>query len=179
MSTSDADADSLLSRFPGPVTLYPSYGKLLKPVVICLVFAAVGWLQIRDGTHPIWGWLTAIFFGVGTVVIALQLLPGANSLTLDAKGFETRVFFLRRIRSQWQNVTNFIAKPALPPAPQDMKLVWYNDSQWNGWWLARKETAMLGYNASLGGSYGQLSADTLADLMIRWQRRAQAHSSPT
>lgn len=177
MSDDDAEAYSLLSRFPGPVTLDPSYGRLLKPVLIGLAFAAIGWFLIRDGAHPIWGWFTASFFGIGTVTIAVQLLPGANSLTLDAEGFETRVFFFRRIRSQWQNVTNFIAKPGLPPAPQDIKFVWYNDTQWDGWWLARKETAMLGYNASLGGNYGRLSAEALADLMIRWQELAQANSS--
>jgi hypothetical protein len=148
----------------------------MKPVVIGLFFAMVGWFQIRDGSHPVWGWFGVIFFGIGAVAIVIQLLPGANSLVLDAEGFERRVFFFRRIRSQWRNVTNFRAKPGLPPAPQDLKFVWYNDAQWNGWWLARKGTALLGYNASLGGAYG-ISAEALADVMIGWQKQALANSS--
>ena len=54
------------------------------------------------------GWAVLIFFGVGTIVSTVMLMPGAGGLTLDRDGFTTTSLF-RANRSRWQNVTGFQA----------------------------------------------------------------------
>lgn len=160
----------VLSRFPGPVTLYPSRARQIKALAGGALFAVMGGILIatEDGLA---GWLCIALSGIGTIVAAISMLPGANSLTLDKDGFNSTALFRIRNRSRWQDVTNFQALAAFPPAPADVKLVWYNDSQWNGWKLAKFDTAMFGYNAMLGDTYG-MSAEELAQLMAQWRNRA-------
>ncbi len=174
-----APVENLLSQFPGPVTLYPSRTKWAILAAASLMFVMIGILFILDDT-ALWGWVDLVFSGACLLVSAVRLLPGAASLTLDAGGFEERTLFFRLPRARWRNITN-IEADAAPAARSDVKLVRYNDTQPTGSWLeARRETAMLGYNAALADTYG-LSAEDLADLLVRWQQQALAaerHSEP-
>jgi hypothetical protein len=61
----------------------------------------------------------------------------------------------------------------MPFSSAKQKFACYNDIQWNGWSLARKERAKLGDNAGVGNTYG-LSAEGRVDLMTRWQQPALA-----
>ena len=170
-SSSNSRVEYFLSRFPQPVTLYPSTMKWVRLATGSALLTAVG--GFLDKSHSTWAWFAFSFFALCTVLFTVQLLPGAGSFKLNVDGFESRALFLRRNRSLWRNVTNIKAVSALSPAPARTKIVWYNDTQWNGWWLARRETAMLGYNTGLADTYG-LSAEELVDLMTRWQERALA-----
>jgi hypothetical protein len=166
-----ARVEELLSRFPGPVTLYPSHEKWTVLAGLSLIFVIVGGLLILND-HITWGRIDVVFFSVCLLLSVMRLLPGAASLTLDTDGFEERALFLRRVQAQWPNVTS-IQADAAPSARSGMKRVWYNDTDWSGSWLAGKEAAPPGCNAGLIRTYG-LSAEEFADLMAQWQQRTLA-----
>ncbi|HLG85291.1 MAG TPA: hypothetical protein VKY22_30195 [Bradyrhizobium sp.] len=166
-----APVEELLSRFPGPITLYPPREKWALLAAGSLPFVVIGGVLILDGDdHALWGWIAVIFFSIGLLVAATRLLPGAAALTLDAGGFAERALFVQRARARWRDVTD-IRADASPAARADRKLVGYNDSGWKGSWLAGTHAALPGCNAALADTYG-LSADDLAELMIRWQQQA-------
>lgn len=160
----------VLTQFPGPVTLSVPRKIQIRPLVGATSLNAIALAMLHQDSSSRLAWLALAFFGIGAIVLVVAMLPGATSLTLDRDGFVAKEAFIRN-RSRWQNVTNFVAAPARPPAPQDIKLVWFNDTQWQKWKLARMETAALGYNAALPATYG-LPAEDLANLMARWRDRA-------
>jgi hypothetical protein len=160
-------ADEILSKFPGPVVLYPSRKKLILMLLGSAVFVAGGISMVTSGAGM--GWLVAVFFGLCLVVFVVMLLPGAASLALDRDGFEITSLY-RRHRTAWQNATGFEAA-SLPVVPPGRKMVVYNDGKMAGKSVARLNVAMVGRNAGLPDSYG-LAADDLADLMNRWRARA-------
>jgi hypothetical protein len=176
-SPSDSPVDAVVSRFSQPVTLSPSLAKWALPAALSMLLT-IGCLLMANGNAPAsWAWPVSIFFGIGTLLFVLQLVPGAGSLTLDADGFETRLFYFFRNRSRWKNVAHIkVATPALPLASAKVKFVWFNDSRWNGRWFTPKESSVSGYDAGLGDTYG-LSAEALADLMNRWREQALAAGS--
>ena len=163
-------SDAILVRFPGPVTLYPSRRKWLLVFAGCALFAVGGFWMIKDGDP--WGWLVLIFFGLGVLVAAVAMLPGAGALTLDAEGFEAANLF-RRHRTRWQDTTGFQAA-RIPPAQQ--KLVIYDDVTQSTKTVAQINVGIVGRNAALPDTYG-LSAAHLAQLMAQWRERALAQGA--
>jgi hypothetical protein len=161
---SKTSAADILARFPGPVTLHPSLRKWGLIFAGCAVFAIAGQAMIRDGALT--GWFVLIFFGLGTLLAALAMLPGAAALTLDATGFEVTSFY-RRSRTRWQDATDFIAT-RIPPAR--LRFVLFNDAAHAGT-LSRINAAMIGRNGAIPDTYG-LRADDLAQLMAQWRDRA-------
>ncbi len=138
MWSSDSRVDAILSRFPGPVTLYPSRTKWLLILLGCGLFAAIGYWMISDGDRR--GWFVLIFFGAGSIAAAMMLLPGAGALTLDRDGFRAATLF-RGSLSRWQDVTGF-ESASVPPANQ--KLVVYDDINVTGRKLAKFNVALVG-----------------------------------
>jgi hypothetical protein len=167
---SNLQATDVLIQFPGPVTLSAPRKIQIRPLVISALFTAMALAQVHEHSSSKLAWFSLIFFGFGTIAFVVAMLPRATTLTLDQDGFVATRAFVRN-RSRWQDVTNFVASPALPPAPSDVKIVWFNDTQWQKWKLARMETKMLGYNAALPATYG-FPAEDLANLMARWRDRA-------
>ena len=166
MQSSAFEARQLLSRFPGPVTLSASRAKFLLVLLTSLPFAAGGyWLASRGDPK---GWLLLVFSGLCSVLAALQLLPGSNTLTLDGAGFEVKAWSLRR-RTRWRDVTGFEARP-VPQAP--IQRVFYFNTNLRTSMLAKINVMTLGSNAALPDTYG-LAANDLARLMTVWQDRAQ------
>lgn len=166
-----APVEELLSRFPGPITLYPPREKWAMLAAGSLAFAMIGgFLILDDNAQTLLGWIDVLFFGACLLVSAIKLLPGAAALTLDISGFEENTLFLLRARTQWRNVTD-IKADAAPAARSGMKRVWYNDTASKGHGPAGKQAAPPGCNAGLTDTYG-LSAEELADLMVRWQQQA-------
>jgi hypothetical protein len=161
----EADAAEIPARFPGPVTLYPSRKKWLLVFAGSALFAVGGAWMIRSGDGR--GWLGVIFFGLGALVAAVQLLPGAGALMLDRDGFEVASLF-RRHRTRWQDAAGFIAA-RLPRARQ--KMVAYDDATLGTTSLTKFNVSVIGRNAALPDTYG-FSADDLAQLMARWRERA-------
>jgi hypothetical protein len=169
--SSDAGLDAVLTRFPGPVALYPSRRKWALVLIGCGLFAAGGVWMIED-KNP-WGWFVLIFFFIGAVVAAAALMPGAGALTLDGSGFEIKNLFRRR-RMRWQDATDFEAA-VIPPA--GTKLVVFNDIKTKDQAISNLNAAIAGRNGALPDTYG-LSADDLARVMTRWRERASGASEP-
>ena len=167
MRSSDLKADLILSRFPGPVTLYPSRRKWLLVLLGCALFTAGGIVMVSRAAGG--GWFVAVFFAVGAIVAALMLLPGAGALALDADGFQATKLF-RRHRTRWQDVTGFAAVKILPSM---QKMVVFDDIKMTGRTIAKLDAAITGHNAGLPDTYG-LSGDDLARLMTQWRQRAAA-----
>ena len=166
MQSSDTQADLIVSRFPGPMTFYPSRKKWLGFMLIGVVFAVGGYLMISDGDQL--GWFGLIFFGAGALVSAVMLLPGAVGLMLDADGFQITSLF-RRHRSRWRDVKGF--EPVSIPRSRQ-KLVGFDDIAVTGN-LAKMSVEISGHNAALPDTYG-LSVDDLVRLMTLWRGRAVA-----
>jgi hypothetical protein len=165
MWSSDSRVDVILSRFPGPATLYPSRMKWLLVLLIGVLFAVVGYWMVSDGDRR--SWFVLVFFAAVSIVAAVMLLPGAGGLTLDRNGFRATSLF-RSSSSRWQDVTGF--EPAsIPPSLQ--KLVVYDDINLTGRKIANLNVALVGRNAALPDTYG-LSPDDLARLMMLWRDRA-------
>ena len=167
MQSPHSQVDLILSRFPGPVTLYPSRIKWLLVLLGCGLFTVAGLWIVSQGTPS--GWFPLGFFGSGSVVAALMLLPGAGALTLDGDGFRVTSLF-RSGSSRWQDVTGF-ESVSLPRSSQ--RLVGYDNINMAGWKLAKLNVAITGRNCALSDTYG-LSADDLAWLMTLWRDRAVA-----
>jgi len=189
VETHDDRVAAILARFPGPVTLNVSRRKWLWFLVIGLTFAAMGgWMIVEPalfetrivslgvrGMIPIvaWAWIILAFFGLGSVVIVLTLLPGASGMTLDANGFVVCSLF-RRSTYQWANVDEFeISEVPLGYRSRAMKLVGFNDRSAAQGTVARLNVALAGRNSALPDTYG-FKLEDLVGLMSTWRMRALA-----
>lgn len=110
----------------------------------------------------------AVLFGCCAVLGAIMLLPGANSLRLDADGFEVEHLF-RKKRYRWDDVSGFAMRNV---GQYDDKLVSFDtppEVRRNLW--DRINGALIGKSAYLPGTYG-MPADDLAKLMTDWKNSA-------
>jgi hypothetical protein len=168
MSSNDKVAETL-SRFPGPVRLYPSRKKWLLLLAGCTLFSFGGVLMVRSG--EIEGWFVLAVFGIGALVPLLVMIPGSGWLLLDEDGFEYRTLFKNR-RAHWRDTSNFGAEK-IPPA--NIRLVVYDDIGAKPGMNADLTVKFTGRNSALGDTYG-FSAAELAHLMAQWRERAAARS---
>ena len=159
--------EAILAQFPGPVKLYPSRRKWLLLLLFSAVLTAGGVHMVATAEPR--GWAVLIFFGVGTIVSAVMLMPGAGGLTLDRDGFTITSLF-RANRSRWQNVTGFQAI-SVPFSPKAM--VGFDDITAKGKALAEVNTAMAGRSGALPDTYG-FAVEELVRLMAQWRERATA-----
>jgi hypothetical protein len=162
---SSAEADKLLTGFPGPVFMRPSRRKWLLILLGCAIFTAGSIWMVLEG-KPI-GWFPLIFFGLGSVTALALLLPGAGGLKLDANGFEITNLFQRK-RTRWQD-TSVFEPVRIPPA--NILLVVYDDAKLGASSMAQIASSIAGRNGALPDTYG-LSANDLASLMTQWRERA-------
>ncbi len=192
------DVAQLLARFPGPVRLYTSHRKWLGYLALGVGFVALGAWMIRDpasfsdepmtrglghltalfGLHPnpaaivaAMSWMTVLFFGFGSVVCLLNLLPGASELTLSAAGF-TMSSAYRQKAFNWTDVDRFAATEVRYGIGAK-RLVGFDDRCVARSAMARVNVALAGRNSAMLDNYG-LAADKLASLMSAWRERALA-----
>jgi hypothetical protein len=152
------DPAQILAEFPGPVRLKPSRGKWVLTLLGCIIFVVAGFFVFKMDVLA--GWLGISFFGLGVLISATMLMPGAGSLVLDDKGFEVTGLF-RRHRSLWPNVSGFeVAK--VPPA--EHKMVVYDDVAVSDRMHAKMSIGVAGRNSGLPDTYG-LTHEALASLM--------------
>jgi hypothetical protein len=129
---SNSQTADVLAQFPGPVTLSVPGKVQIRSLVIAVSFIAIALALLHQDPSSKLAWLGLSFFGLCAIAFVISALPRATSLTLDRDGFVAKRAFIQN-RSRWQDVTNFVAAAATPPAPQDMKFVWFNDTQWQKW----------------------------------------------
>jgi hypothetical protein len=107
-------AEGILERFPGPVTLRVSRRRRLVGLAFSLAVTVIfAWIWIVDpGPQYRWyDWImlpvvVLLFGGLTIRAVILLLFPDSASLTLDAHGFEIGQVF-RRIRVPWRGVSGF------------------------------------------------------------------------
>ena len=88
------------------IILHPSRGKWGLIAVVCAFATVCGVLMVVDGAEG--GWLVLVASGLGTLVAAVLLIPGAAYLRLNQDGFEYRGP-LRRRCCRWDEVTELEA----------------------------------------------------------------------
>ena len=171
-------ADDVLARFPGPVTLRVNRLKMLALLAGSLAFVVGGILLIvfvKDDPEAVaTGIACALFFGACAVVVAVMLLPGAGSLTLDAGGLEVCSFF-RRNRIAWPQASRFTVATLSLPGGNKKPMVGYDHDGLKGFGADFSRNA-IGRNAALSDSYG-LPLEELARLLTEWRERALAQRS--
>jgi hypothetical protein len=167
---SDLQVEDVLSRFPGPVTLpfvrqdfWRAFSLLIFPA-----FAILSAVLIADGGHPV----GAILFPLLTIIAGIRLLPASRGLTLDANGFQQRVFLLS-LRSLWRESTNFTVVPILSPysGRRVTMAIWYHDQAREDWWFGSLLKLGTPYNAGVMPVDG-LTIEELTNLMTHWRERA-------
>ncbi|TPQ41825.1 hypothetical protein C2U70_02295 [Bradyrhizobium guangdongense] len=167
--------NDILARFPGPVTLRVSLLKMLALFLGSLGFVLIGVLLIvfvkDDPEARIAGLASVVFFGACAVIGAVMLLPGAGSLTLEAKGFEVRSLF-RRNHVAWPQASRFAVVTLQLPNGGSNRMVGYDDDKLKGLG-ADFSRDKIGRSAALPDSYG-LSLEELTRLLTEWRERALA-----
>jgi hypothetical protein len=137
-------------------------------VALALIGGSVCMLFQAEEVNRKVGWIGIVFFGGGLVILLLQLLPGAASLTLDGEGFVVRALFRNRAKVRWLDVERFT-------------LFRYNRASFVGYTFVFSYTgktspwaaAMGGAQGSLGGLY-EVKPPELAALMEEWRVRHSA-----
>lgn len=166
-------ADTILARFPGPVTLTPGRRKFVAVFAVCLGFTAFCVYLLMSGRLSEWqdmimAWLASALFGVASARgLILLLVPSAAGLTLDDIGFTTGGIFRRR-RFAWRDVSGFHLQPSEQPG-KDPTIVYS---------VRRTGAPSQPRNAStdtrtLPDSYGP-PRDDLVWLMNEWRQQALA-----
>ncbi len=111
------------------------------------------------------GWWAAAFFGIGTMLVGAQLIPGVVYLELTTQGFAFHQLF-KTWRYQWKDVGGFAPIWTWQPMVAFRFQPTYRASRL----LRRFARPPSGYDASLPGTYG-MRAEDLAKLMNRWRER--------
>lgn len=96
---------SFLLQFPGPLTLHVRRSKLSMLFAGSASFVVIGAVMLVQHGTNVMMWFSVVFFALCSVLFAINLLPGASSLTLDADGFRVISFYFVR-KSRWKDVTN-------------------------------------------------------------------------
>lgn len=97
-----------------PMTLRPSPWKTMRLLLICSCFVAIGvWMsESHDPWNRILAWVSILFFGLGVLLLLLNLVPGASFLRLESQDFQVRTLF-RTVRVKWSDIDSFsVARPS-------------------------------------------------------------------
>jgi hypothetical protein len=105
-------ADPILAKFPGPVTLHVTRNRRLTGLVFGVCGTALFiWFWMTPNRYRWYDWImepVGILFFAGLTIRAVILLifPSHASLTLDADGFKINHVF-HHIRRSWRDVSEF------------------------------------------------------------------------
>jgi hypothetical protein len=144
------------------LTLRPRRAKQAAFFALCAGFCAGSLFMIRDGEAL--GWFPLVFFGLCTLVLALDLIPGASYLKLDPEGFTVRSLF-RSSWIAWGEIEGFA--PGRVGANRGVVFDLVPGSK-RAPRLRRVNAAISGAECALPDTYG-LSCERLADLLNEWK----------
>lgn len=133
-------------------------------LVICLGFAIIGYWLLQRGDEV--GWLCLVFFGLGAIVISIQIVPGASWLALDDTGFTVCSLF-RTHRYLWTDIKEFGIIRV-----HHNKMVAFNfvpgiDKSKIG---RKVSHTLTSYEGALPDTYG-LKAEELAEMMLGYKQK--------
>lgn len=149
------------------LTLYPSKKSLFLNLFISVIFVLGGIYMIQAGEPPIllW-WVDVILFGLGFIILCIQLLPGSSYLKLSSEGFETKNLFKSHL-TKWSDVEKFGHQKI---GSKDMVVLMYVESYKGAEKTRKFSNALTGIDGALPDSYG-MDIEDLADLLTEWKRR--------
>jgi len=140
----------------------PKKYKSIGLLILCLLFVFLGYNMLEEKT--LIGWLSIVFFGLGAVVFAIQLIPSATYLKLSEEGFETRNLF-RSDFTRWNEVkvfkTGYVGSN---------KMVMLDYKETHSKYKTGKKLAksLSGSEGALPNTYG-MSVSKLVDLLNEWR----------
>lgn len=149
-------------RTPLPLRLKTTRRSALLLLLGCGVFVVGGLVLLPS--RPLEAYPAIVFFGLGVVVAAIQLLPNSSYLELDTRGFTTCTLF-RRSFMHWTDVGEFFPYE-LPIQGRRRSLVAFRLAPgYEKQAGARKFlTRLAGIEAALPDTYGR-SPKELAELL--------------
>lgn len=147
------------------LVLKPKEAKYVGLILFCLALGAAGVSMARSGKAA--GWFVAGLFGVGGLVLTIQLLPGASYLALKPEGFVMCSFF-RPWAFSWTDVDSFSVGSMGRNKVVTFRFSESYQKQTGARKLAR---AISGAEAALPDTYG-MDAEELARLLNEWRNRA-------
>lgn len=146
-------------------------GSKLRPFVLAIgssAIVAIGLSMVREGHSS--GWYTVAFFGLGVLVAVLQLIPGANRMTIDPSGVVARVMF-RSITLRWSEVDSFyVAKIRSKYSASSLIGINYSKS-YRGLMSGRRfAKGLTGIEAALPSAFA-MSPERLCELLNDCKKR--------
>ena len=155
------------------IVLTPSKTKQAVLLFVATLFVLAGIFITSRQPDPseVWiGYLCIVFFGLGGLVFAAQLLPGSSFLKIRRDGFEFRALW-RGTAFRWSDVQEFgVAELTMYHGgiPQKHRMVGFRFSPAYASnkhpRLRRLNQALVGYDAALPDNYG-MKHDELASLL--------------
>jgi hypothetical protein len=162
--------DTVLQRFPGPVTLRTPWRKLVFFLVCFILFGgSLGWMALYADMSTLgiaFMWLGAIGCAAAVPVFLLMLFRG-STLRLEAEGFQM-FQGLRRSFHRWSDTSEFSVVDV------GMPMVVFDEATLTGGMLAEINRGLVGRIGGLPDTYG-MDAWTLAALLNEWRARALAN----
>lgn len=144
--------------------LRPSKIRMGLFLALCLAFTVVGGLMIYGNQRA--GWYVVIVFGLGSLVFAVQLLPGSSYLLLEPDGFTVRALY-RSQKYGWAEVERF----GVTHIGGNKTVAFDFSSEYGKGRVARRVAAGIsGYEGALPDTYG-MKPEQLAELLNEWKAR--------
>jgi hypothetical protein len=163
--------DDILAQFPGPIVLRSSRRKTLFILIGSIAFFALGIFFLGHEVSlktTIGGWVLVVLFGICIIACAIHLVaPGVSALHLHREGFNYTSIF-RRASFTWSDTKDFEVWTS-----HNNKLVAFDNFHSKKSWLKSVDTALMGRNTGLPGTYG-VSAEDLVTVLNKWRERALA-----
>jgi hypothetical protein len=141
--------------------------KLTVYLLLCVALTGMDvFVIVTDG--GIVGWFGLVFFGLGSLVFAVQFMPSASYLSLTAEGFVVSALFRKWPLIRWEDVSAFRVAAAPPTGIKMVVFDWHRGTKP----LLRKiNRALVGAGEGLPDTYGLKPGD-LAELLNRWREEA-------
>jgi hypothetical protein len=89
------------------LVLRPSRWKHFAYFLVCVVFTAIGVWQLRLHPTDVVGWISVVFFGLGSAIFIVQFLPGASYLRVEQEGFLFCSLYRKSPLIPWRDVSDF------------------------------------------------------------------------
>ena len=147
--------------------LRPSMRKQTLYLLLCLALTGMDvFVIVTDG--GIVGWFGLVFFGLGSLVFAVQFMPSASYLSLTTEGFIVSALFRKWPLIRWEDVSEFRVAAAPPTGMKMVVFDWHRSTKPR---LRRINRALVGAGEGLPDTYGLKPGD-LAELLNRWRKAA-------
>jgi len=148
--------------FSQPAVYRPKMGTTLLLLLACCLFVAGGVWMIQEG--QLMGWLVAAFFGLGLIVIPLQLVPSFSFLKVSSSGIEIRSLW-RCHEYKWSDISHFYTGCV---GKNKMVLIAFAPSYQQAQTARKVARALSGAEGALPDTYG-FTAEALAEYLNAWK----------